>query len=484
MLLNKIFKNAPEIDIKQLSCESRIPMKDCIFFCVKGVKYDGHDYIDEAIKNGANVIIYQDDIDIHSKAIFIKVKSVIDTLIKISNVFYDFPSNSLQSYVTGGSYGKSSVSTILYEILNYLSSCAYIGTYGIKYLDNNLTSNNSTLTILDNQKYFKTFKDSGIKCITLEAVSVGLAYRKLDCITPAAYIYTNTGVNSTDYSRVDTNYIQLQCNYLYSLAQSTVVVLNRDDISYNELSKAAGTNQVSYGKDPSSTYQIMDIKLSSRGSSFAIKENNLPRFINTKLLGETSVYNIAAAYAALRENGYDSEDIIKEISKLEPLEGIMDHGFDEKEYNLLVDNAYSVDSITSVINFVSKITSKKDNIIVVIGIDESKSKKDIEALMKLFNEKVDTIILTSDDSLDFNSGDNIKLASKLLENKRHLLIEDREIAIEEGVKLLNSGDYLVLLGKGKDKFVYKGIDKIEYMGDKELARKYMKIRKDEENEII
>jgi len=484
MLLNEIFKTAPPIEIKQLSCESRIPMKDCIFFCMKGVKYNGHNYIEEAVSNGANVVIYEDEIDIHSKAIFIKVRNVVDTLVKISNVFYDHPCSKVQTYLTGGSYGKSSVSTIIYEILNNLSTCGYIGTYGIKYGDTSLDSRETTLTILDNQKYFKLFNDNNIKCATVEASTIGLQYRKLDCLTPAAYIYTNTGINSSDYSKVDAKYLQVHCNYLYTLPQSTVVVLNRDDVSYDELSKSAGQNQVSYGKNPNSTYQIIDIKLTNKGTSFAIKEDNYPHFISTRLLGETNVYNITAAYAALRENGYSADDIMQAIYEVYPIDGIMDYGFGYDEYNLLVDSAYSIDAVEQVISFVNKVTSKKNSIVVVIGIDETKSNKDIKTIMNLLNDKADTVILTSDDSVDFVAGDNIKIASKILENKRHLSIEDRETAIEEGVNLLNTGDYLVILGKGREKIIYKGEHRIPYTGDKNLAIKYMKIRKEEENEII
>lgn len=484
MLLNEVFKNAPAIEINQLSCESRIPMKDCIFFCVKGVKYDGHDYIEEAVNNGANVVIYEDDVEIHSKAIFIKVKSVVDTLVKISNIFYGFPSTSLQTFVTTGSYGKSSVSTIIYNILNTITSCAYIGTYGIKYNDSALVSKEPTLTILDNQKYLKLFNDNDIKCVTFEASTIGLQYRKLDFITPSAYIYTNTGVNSSDYSKVDNKYLQVHCNYLYSLPQSTVIVLNRDDTSFVELSRSAGSNQVSYGKDFNSTYQILDIKLFNNGTSFAIKDHGIAYFISTKLLGETSVYNIAAAYVALREVGYKAEEIIEGIKQIEPLEGIMEYGFGSDEYNLLVDSAYSIDTVRPILDFVSKVTAKKNSIISIIAIDENESKKDIGELVNLLKEKVDAVILTSDDSIDFNAGDNIKYASKLLANKRHLLVEDRETAIEEGVNLLNSGDYLVLLGKGRKNFIFRGDEKIPYEGDKNLAIKYMKIRKEEENEII
>ena len=105
MLLNELIKNAPEIEISQLSCDSRLPMKDSIFFCLKGVKYNGHEYVEEAVNNGARVIIYSEDIDTSLNAIYIRVADVNDILAKISNIFYDNPSSKLETYLTAGSYG-------------------------------------------------------------------------------------------------------------------------------------------------------------------------------------------------------------------------------------------------------------------------------------------------------------------------------------------------------------------------------------------
>ena len=82
MLLSKLFKGAPDLEIEQLSIDSRLSMKNAIFFCLDGIKYDGHDYIEEAIKNGAKVIVYSKEQEQKFKAIYIKVANVNNTLTK------------------------------------------------------------------------------------------------------------------------------------------------------------------------------------------------------------------------------------------------------------------------------------------------------------------------------------------------------------------------------------------------------------------
>ena len=89
MLLNELFKGAPAVEIEQLSTDSRSRMKNAIFFCYKGIKYNGHQFVDEAIKNGAIVIVHQDNLSCDKSAIYIRVNNVDNALQKCAEKFYD-----------------------------------------------------------------------------------------------------------------------------------------------------------------------------------------------------------------------------------------------------------------------------------------------------------------------------------------------------------------------------------------------------------
>ena len=174
MLLSSIFKNAPEIEIEQLSTDSRLPMKNAIFFCISGQKFDGHDYIDEAIKNGAKVIVYSNDIEKNEKAIYVKVKNVYAVLISVSKLFFNDPTNKIDSYVVSGCYGRSSVSTLIYRYLNTKFHAGYIGRFGIKYENNNLSISTPTIDTIDYFRYLSKMEDYNVKAVTFEASSTSL----------------------------------------------------------------------------------------------------------------------------------------------------------------------------------------------------------------------------------------------------------------------------------------------------------------------
>ena len=163
MYLDELFDNVPHLEIDQLSIDSRVPMKNCIFFCIAGIKDDGHDFVKEAVKNGASVIVYQNDIDTSFDAIYIKVNDTIDCLNAIVSKFYNYPSDRLEIYLTSGCEGVSEISYIIHNLVKNFKECASIGVNGIFYGDNQLLNNNRTLTILDSQRYLSEFVKNDIK---------------------------------------------------------------------------------------------------------------------------------------------------------------------------------------------------------------------------------------------------------------------------------------------------------------------------------
>ncbi|MBQ3994170.1 MAG: hypothetical protein II638_04900, partial [Erysipelotrichaceae bacterium] len=195
MLLSQIFKGAPDIEIEQLSIDSRHSMKNAIFFCLDGIKYDGHDYIEEAISNGAKVIVYSKEQKEKFKAIYIKVSNVNSILTKAATLFYNDPNAGIDKYVIIGNYGRSSVASFINDYLNSVSSCGYIGILGIRYNGLELNSSFATLNILDNLKMLDTMKKSNVKACTFEADAASLNLQKLDSIKPEVVIYTCTNKN-------------------------------------------------------------------------------------------------------------------------------------------------------------------------------------------------------------------------------------------------------------------------------------------------
>ncbi|MDO4500161.1 MAG: Mur ligase family protein [Erysipelotrichaceae bacterium] len=474
MFLNQLFDNAPEIEINQLSIDSRMPMKNCIFFCLSGIKDDGHNFIKEAISNGATVVVYENDIQIEDKAIFIRVSDVAACLNHIAAKFYDYPAKSLDVFVSSGSEGVSSLTYTIYKLLNNYKKTGSIGSRGIYYNDNHLVNNSPTLTILDNQKFLRQFVDAGVKAVCLEADVLALSYKKLDAVNPDVFIYNLTNNRSNEYREVGNNYFDILCSYLYTLDEHTIILLNRDDISYNELTKASSDNTYSFGLDENSDFRITNVQYSRSGTSFHLSIGDTTYCFNTILLGLNNVYNIVAAVSALYLKGYSIEELQAIIPTLKPIRGDMELIDEAANFNVIVDDANNMNSIEDVLKFAKEITLKSKKIYAIWGVNSSDGKNTYDKFVTICEEYLDQIILTEMNTYSGSLDTILNTVYNKFTKIKKLIIEDRKVAIEMAIDLLNDGDTLLILGKGNQNFIIRNMGKEPYSGDNMIALNHLK----------
>ena len=478
MLLSKLFAGAPDIEIEQLSIDSRTSMKNAIFFCLDGIKYDGHDYIEEAISNGAKVIVYSKPQETKYNAIYIKVNNVNNVLVKVANIFYMNPNEGIRKYIVSGNYGRCSVASFINHYLNKVSNCGYIGILGIKYNGLELNSSFDTLNILDNLKLLDTMKKNDVKAVTFEANAISLNLQKLDSIRPDCFIYTCTNRNSSEFQSIDYyNYIR---RYLYTLENTTKVVLNIDDDSFSEFQDCV-ENFVTYGTSSVANYQIRDISITTKGISYKIIYEDRPYAVRSSLQGRVNVYNLTAAIVALHQTGYELDDIIEKIADVGYVDGVMEKVDDE--YNIIVDDAYDTNSIEAVCEYAAAV-KQKNKAIGVISINHTDTDKRLEKIISILEKYLDVIILTENESLESEVMEILNRCTPYIRSKRVICIPLRSSAIENAVEIMNKNDTLIIVGKGNERFLSMGLGKEFYYGDKHYTRKFVEKRRSEENEII
>ena len=135
MKLNRLFKDANPLDIKEFMTDSRVLYKNSLFFCLKGMVHDGHDFINQAIANGAIAIVYSDPIEFIEGIEYIKVESVIQELNRSAAIFFQNPSHKLNLIGVTGTNGKSTIAKTIKELYNLWIPCGYSGTISIEYGD-------------------------------------------------------------------------------------------------------------------------------------------------------------------------------------------------------------------------------------------------------------------------------------------------------------------------------------------------------------
>ena len=483
MLLSKLFKNAPDIEIEALNIDSRKACKNSIFFCVKGLKTDGHNYIEQAIKNGAIVIVHSDPIENRVNATYIKVNDVVMVLNACANIFYGRPSSILKTYGVTGTNGKTTVTSLIKQYKDAKGACGYIGTLGTIFKDKRYDTYLTTPNVIDLNKHLNMMVEDGCDSCAIEVSSIGIDQRRIEGINFDIAVFTNFTHDHLDYHGSMNEYFLCKKKFFDDLTENSIAITNIDDEVGLSMIADCKCKIISYGKSSRADYMISDIQLTAYGTKFNLTYGDKIHIVNTALAAEFNVYNLVATIAALHESGEDLAEIIEFCPLFKAVEGRMHQIIEGQDYNVFVDFAHTPDGIEKVFMYAKSITTKQNKIIGVFG---SAGKRDV-AKRKIFGELADKyldgVILTADDPRDESVVEICEEIRGGIKNINATIIEDRATAIEMAIDMMCAGDTLLILGKGDEKFIYGPTEKIYYDGDDVVAENAIKKTMEEyENE--
>ncbi|MBP3853423.1 MAG: UDP-N-acetylmuramoyl-L-alanyl-D-glutamate--2,6-diaminopimelate ligase, partial [Erysipelotrichaceae bacterium] len=404
MRLSKMFKNAPKNDIRGLSSDSRTVKKGDMYFCMPGITFDGHDFIDEAIEKGAVCIVHSNDLNpdmIRDGVIYIKVMDVVEALNHCARIFYGKPTDKMTMYGITGTNGKSTIATIIKHIRDIKEPCGYIGTIAIEYGNTKLQPDLTTPDVLVLQHALSEMVSAGMKACALEVSSHGLAQRRVDAIQFDVAVFTNFTYDHLDYHGSMESYLEAKSLLFKSRVKPEgVSVLNIDDPHFEDMNKVSQARVVTYGIQNECDYRAINVKLDSSSSSFDLVVNDQIYPVQTNLVAEYNIYNLLASIASLHQTDMDMETIIKACKNLPQVEGRLEQIDLGQPFHCIVDFAHTPDGMEKVMEFGRKIATDEHKVIAVFG---SAGKRDVSK-RKVFGELAtkycDFIILTEDDPRD------------------------------------------------------------------------------------
>uniref|UniRef100_UPI0005A75F8C Mur ligase family protein n=1 Tax=Faecalimicrobium dakarense TaxID=1301100 RepID=UPI0005A75F8C len=224
-------KGNTEIDIKNIYYDSRKVTENSLFVCIKGFDNDGHKYINKAIENGAKAFLIQDDVNVekNNNHTFIKVKDTRKSMAKIAANFYNNPTQKIEIIGVTGTNGKTSITTVLQQILNYKSKAGLIGTIKIEDGENDIISNNTTPESIDLQKYFNNMVKNDCKFCAMEVSSHSLALHRVEDVNFNIGIFTNLTPEHLDFHKNLEEYRSTKEKLFYKTSLANII--NIDDSS-------------------------------------------------------------------------------------------------------------------------------------------------------------------------------------------------------------------------------------------------------------
>ena len=451
--LSELYSGYPDIIVNDIKINSKDVRKNDLFVCTKGVTTDRHDFVLDAIKNGACAIVASRKINVDVPVIY--VEDTNKELVNICKKFYDYSEDKLNIIGITGTNGKTTVASIINDLIG--DECGYMGTNGIICKDFNQKIRNTTPDADRLYKYFKKFVDSGCKYLAMEASSEAFYRNRLDGLIFKVGVITNITEDHLNVHKTIENYVASKQEIINHI--ESVLILNKDDKYYEDTKDKATCNILTFGKKDA-TLTIENTKEYVDKTDITLKYQDKLYNITSPLLGEFNVYNLCAAILSLLALDYRMEDIIPRIDNIHVPKGRMEFLKYSDDYNIIIDYAHTPDAFKKIFEFLNKV--KKGKIITVTGSAGGREHEKRKEMGKLVLDNSDYCIFTMDDP----RGEDVNtIIDELIGNSKKTNYEriiDRKEAIKKAIDIATKEDIILIAGKGDDDYMAIGDEYIPY----------------------
>lgn len=440
------------IDIQS---DSRKVLPGDTFIAIKGIDRDGHDYIEQAIKNGATKIIAEHG---SYSVETIIVEDTEQYLIQYLHEHYDSEIRKLKLIGITGTNGKTTSAFLLHTALNQLGrKTGYIGTVGFYVKDKIRSLDNTTPNLYTLYSIFLECLEMGVEQVVLEVSSQAICGHRVEGLLFDYAVFTNLTEDHLDFHKTMENYALAKQQLFRQLKPDGKAIINIDD-DYQDYFVLDGNHNITFGKKESD-YQIGNIKMNTMGSVFTVTHQDETTMLKTPLIGEYNLYNLMISVIILSDMGYPMEKIKHLCAHLNAPVGRMET-INYLDNRIIVDYAHTPDAMEKLIHTVKSVCD--GNIYAVFGCTGSREREKRPVMMKIATTLCKHVIVTIDDLHEEEAQEIVADMLKENQNKNYEVEFDRKKAIEKGISLLKHHDILLIMGKGHEDFIIVKEKKIPF----------------------
>ncbi len=449
--------------------------RNYIFFAIKGNQYDGNDFIENAIKKGAKVIISEKKQKKRNGVLFLHSNNVRKLLAEVSYKIFSRKPKKLIAVT--GTNGKSSVADFYYQILNLNSKkVASIGTLGVKANDKKKIVTNTTLDPIQLGLILENLKKNKINFVIMEASSHGLEQNRLDGLSFDIGIFTNLSHDHIDYHKNMNNYLSSKLYLFDKLIKKKGEIISDAKIhQLKRIKKISDKRKINLNLifDKKKGIELISHKFENEKQILLIRYNNKNYNISLNLIGKIQIKNILMALLATNKSGLKIEKIISTLHKIKPVEGRLEKiGNIKNKSKIILDYAHTPDALKlALTNLREQFPSSK--ITLVFGCGGNRDNKKRPLMGRIASKYADIIYLTDDNPRNENPSYIRQGIKRGIKRAKIFEIPSRKIAIQDAVASLKTGDILLVAGKGHEKIQDYGEKKL-FFSDRHVILKSVK----------
>lgn len=461
MNISELLHNIPIIqqqgsftgDVGEIQMDSRKVSKGDVFVAISGPQEDGHDFITSALNKGAQVIFHEKEIkDFRENVLYIQVKNSAKSLGLICKNYFGDPSSQLNLIGITGTNGKTTTASLLYqtaESLGYPS--VLISTINIRIHQKTLSTKNTTPDIISINKILKEAVDSGFEYAFMEVSSHGIEQERISGLEFKVAGFTNISHEHLDYHKTFKSYIIAKKKFFDELSKDAIAITNMDDKNGVVMLQNSKALKKSYALKSVADYQGKILENRFNGMLLLLNQKELW----TQLVGKFNAYNLLLVYSIGLELGWDEEELLVSLSKLQKVKGRFESYISPSGQIIIVDYAHTPDALENVMSTVNETRTKNETFWVLVGCGGNRDAQKRPNMAKVACRLADRVVLTSDNPRNEDPNKIIEDMESGIEPQffsKYSKIPDRQEAIKNVLANSHSGDIILIAGKGHEDY--------------------------------
>ncbi len=472
-------KGNSEVEIKGIAYHSADVKPGFLFVAIEGFKVSGREFIDDAIHRGAVAVATVDVRDVKKGWVTaIGTKSPRRFLAQVANRFYDFPARKLSLIGVTGTNGKTTTCFMIPAVCQQLGfEPGFIGT--IEHFDGQerKPASQTTPESLDFVRMLSRMVENGVPVCIAEVSSHSLELDRVFDLDFRIGVFTNFTQDHLDFHRTMENYKKAKMKLFEGLAPNAVAVVNFDDRVGREIPHLTRAKVVSYGTtpdvEPHPDISGVITALRPAGSRCEVQIDGKTIPVEIQIPGRHNLLNLLATFGVAKAMGWEPEVVVEGVSKLDQVPGRLEAVPNRLGFSVFVDYAHTPDALQRVLETAREWT--KGKIIVVFGCGGDRDRGKRPLMGKVAVQRADIVVVTSDNP---RSEDPKQIIAEILQGigtpGSNVIVEvDRQEAIRQALQRAQSGDTVIIAGKGHEDYQIVGGEK-SHFDDREAVHKVLK----------
>lgn len=442
-------KGSLGVEIEELCQNIYKIKKSSLFFCYKGINFDGHDIAYQAKSKGAVVLVVEKFLDIDLPQVL--VKKTRKVMPKICNNFFKNILSSLKLVGVTGTNGKTTTSHMIYDLLNMSGvKTGLIGTSGAKYSNNIINTGLTTPDTVDLFYLFNKMKQKEITHVVMEVSAHALYLDKLYGLKFEVGIFSNLSQDHLDFFKTVKKYALTKLKFL-KRNFCKICLINIDDNFGKMFYKLSNSKKLSYSLENPADFFAIDVKLGLNYSQFIANLNDEVINVFSNFSCKFNVYNLLSALSCCNILGVKVNSLQNNVSKIKNVDGRMNLFLLKNGANAVIDYAHTPDGLEKVLISLRQLLIGS-KIITVFGCGGNRDASKRSKMGEIATRLSDKVFITSDNPRNENPYKIINDILKIVKKNNYEIEENREKAIKKAIEFSSVGDIILIAGKGAENY--------------------------------